>query len=226
MKHYSYTDTAKEIRNTLKVAFPQTKFSVRSKSYSGGSSITAFWTDGPTSKQVDAILDRFEGKGFDGMTDCSYYCGRRTYKGEQVDFSGSYCFSSRELSRETVAIVADRVAYETGLGKLPLDQYGNVSNGNTPVPFAWHAHWIDGDSKYLTLADIEGSKYLLAHDSHSTDYVSHLVSKISCALSFEEAQPVELPQYIDVKATVETGRADFEEPRAMFHGHAVIDEIN
>jgi len=58
------------IRGALKAAFPKTVFSVRGKSYSMGHSIDVSWTDGPTGKQVKPILDRFESKGFDGMTDC------------------------------------------------------------------------------------------------------------------------------------------------------------
>src|ERR1700748_2427516 len=85
-KDYDQVTTTKLIKQSLSQIFPKTKFSVRSKSYSGGCSITASWTDGPTGSQVSPILDRFNGKGFDGMQDLSYYCGKRLYKGETVDF--------------------------------------------------------------------------------------------------------------------------------------------
>jgi hypothetical protein len=48
-------DDAKEIRQTLKKQFPLTKFSVRSKPYSMGSSINVSWLDGPTKKEIEAI---------------------------------------------------------------------------------------------------------------------------------------------------------------------------
>lgn len=43
---------AKEVRKVLKAKYPKTKFSVRSKSYAGGSSVDVSWTDGPTEGQV------------------------------------------------------------------------------------------------------------------------------------------------------------------------------
>lgn len=64
---------AKNIRIELKRAFPGVNFSVTSDSFSGGNSIDVSWTDGPTGKQVDAILDRYEQGSFDGMTDCYNY---------------------------------------------------------------------------------------------------------------------------------------------------------
>lgn len=72
------TEAAKLIRARLKKAYPDHKFSVRSNKYAGGSSIEVFvnvkrednpelWT------KVDAELDGFSGKSFDGMIDMSFY---------------------------------------------------------------------------------------------------------------------------------------------------------
>ena len=60
-KYLTCAETAKLIRQALKEAFPGVKFSVRSSTYGGGASITVGWTDGPTSDQVDGILNVFEG---------------------------------------------------------------------------------------------------------------------------------------------------------------------
>ena len=65
-------ETAKMIRKVLKAKFPNTKFSVRSEIYAGGSSINVKWTDGPTSKEVDRVIKPYEGSGFDGMIDMKY----------------------------------------------------------------------------------------------------------------------------------------------------------
>lgn len=69
------TIVAKMIRNDLKKNFPKTKFSVRSESYSGGGNINVDWIDGPTKKQVEEIIGKYESKGFDGMIDLAYYIG-------------------------------------------------------------------------------------------------------------------------------------------------------
>lgn len=212
MPYITLTETAKMIRETLKVAFPRTKFSVRSKSYSGGCSITAHWTDGPTSKQMAAILNRFEGKGFDGMTDCSYYCGKRTYKGQPIEFCGAYIFGSRTISDAVQQKVADTIRYECGVS----------ADFNGSVPFAWHSFWnrdAEGNEKPLTFAEIESGEFILAHDSHKSEYISRLIDEVTYSVSLEAQQPVELPEYIDKDATVSTGRASFEQPMKMFEGH-------
>jgi hypothetical protein len=71
----SLTETAQLVREALAQGFPKTKFSVRSDSYSMGCAIRVHWTDGPTTNQVDTILNRFERCGFDGMQDLKTYNG-------------------------------------------------------------------------------------------------------------------------------------------------------
>jgi hypothetical protein len=70
---YSTTDTAKLIRKALKDAFPGQKFSVRSNSYAGGSSIDVRWTDGPTAARVDEVVGGYQGADFNGMIDLKEY---------------------------------------------------------------------------------------------------------------------------------------------------------
>jgi len=67
--YLTVTETAKLVRRALAKHFPNIKFSVRSKSYSGGASIDVDWTDGVRAKEVDAIIKGFEGRSFDGMND-------------------------------------------------------------------------------------------------------------------------------------------------------------
>ena len=47
-KTIDVNECSKLIKRTLKAAFPGVKFSVRLDKYSGGHSIDASWTDGPT----------------------------------------------------------------------------------------------------------------------------------------------------------------------------------
>jgi Large polyvalent protein associated domain 29 len=76
------------VRAQLKAAFPGVKFSVRSKRYSMGSHITVYWTDGPSTKRVEAITDQFYGTGFDAMTDSRTHHNSE-WQGETVRFAGS-----------------------------------------------------------------------------------------------------------------------------------------
>lgn len=63
-RYISTNETAVLMRTLLKKKFPGVKFSVRGKKYSGGSSITVEWTDGPLASQVDAVISPFAGSGF------------------------------------------------------------------------------------------------------------------------------------------------------------------
>lgn len=69
VRYLTVTETAKLVRLALAKNFPNTKFSVRSESYSGGASINISWTDGERAKVVEAVAKGFEGRSFDGMND-------------------------------------------------------------------------------------------------------------------------------------------------------------
>jgi hypothetical protein len=71
-QYLTTADIAGLIRSALKSSFPDHKFSVTSKSYSGGSSINIGWTDGPTTAEVDAVSGSYETKSFDGMIDLAH----------------------------------------------------------------------------------------------------------------------------------------------------------
>lgn len=61
-------DVATLIRARLKLAHPNTKFSVRSDS----NSVRIDWTDGPLERDVQEIVDSYQFGGFDGMIDLAY----------------------------------------------------------------------------------------------------------------------------------------------------------
>jgi hypothetical protein len=70
---------AKEIRQTLKKRYPLTKFSVRSKDYSMGSSIRVSWLDGPTKKEIEDIAQSKKQVSYDS-------CGEILSGGNQFVF--------------------------------------------------------------------------------------------------------------------------------------------
>ena len=72
MRYLTTAETAKLVRKALKESFPATKFSVRSSTYAGGSSMRVHWIDGPLSQDVDAVVGPFKCGGFDGMIDMKY----------------------------------------------------------------------------------------------------------------------------------------------------------
>lgn len=91
-------------RRILKANFPGVKFSVRSSTHAGGSSVDITYTDGPAYDQVDPFMKQLTGVGFDSMTDC------KTYKKETFQFEGKTfetCYSwisvHRDISEEARA---------------------------------------------------------------------------------------------------------------------------
>ncbi|MBA2666112.1 MAG: hypothetical protein H0U69_03635 [Trueperaceae bacterium] len=93
-RYITGTEQAKMIRTSLREAFPATTFTVRQ---SRGSAITVAWADGPTVKQVDALVQRFAGGGFEASLDLGYSV-QSYVKGEPVLFGQHFIFANRRLS--------------------------------------------------------------------------------------------------------------------------------
>jgi len=72
-----YAKTAKEMRNELKDSFPETKFHVTSKGYSGGSSVHVRWSGNLSEKEVYGIIKKYQYGYFDGMQDLYETTNRR-----------------------------------------------------------------------------------------------------------------------------------------------------
>jgi hypothetical protein len=170
-------DVAKLVRAELKKSFAGIKFSVRS-SRGGGSSIDIFWTDGPTTKDVDQVVYGFQGGRFESMTDCPYraeswYCPEhgprvaRTYgcdvddnnrihdsrcctNAELVKFSTTFVFTHRALSDEFTTELAARVRKDCRMAADgPL---------NEPIPenTRWH---------YDINSDVHNAVWRLSNDT-------------------------------------------------------------
>jgi hypothetical protein len=217
-------ETSKIIKKTLTAAFPGVKFSVRLEKYSGGCSIDASWIDGPATVQVNAILERFSGTGFDGMTDCSFHCGERRYKGELVDFHSGYVRASRQDSPGLLRAVTEKVAKDAGVPVPMVNAQGYLEGAGQAVHYAWHPHWIPGQGEILTVKDLLSKKPILAHDSNGTEFLSHLIYSIAARVSLKpHMEPVELPEYINIEENASTGRASFEEPMKKFEGTVALD---
>lgn len=139
-RYVSVTDTAKLIRRALKEAFPEIKFSVTSKSYSGGASINVAWLDGPQTEQVEAIAKAFQGGYFDGMTD--YKGGHKhALDGEPVRFGGDFVFCNRHWNPGTrtnlLTVLASRSPEEkrTIAARLGVAEWYHPTDGDERL--AW-----------------------------------------------------------------------------------------
>ena len=90
-----YKVAKKNLIFELKKAFPTVKFSVRKNGYN---TMNIHYSEGVTVKQVKAITDKYEGEGFDGMTDSQY---SKTTAFNVYYGSVGYLFITRNFSDQT-----------------------------------------------------------------------------------------------------------------------------
>ena len=120
---------AKNVRLELKQAFPKIKFSVRTSAFSMGNDIAVGWTDGPTTKQVEEIIKKYEAGSFDGMTDLYTYEPRAWTK---AFGDAKYIFANRSYTQPTIATIIDRLKLEYGNAEAPtVEDYNQGLAWNT-----------------------------------------------------------------------------------------------
>jgi len=142
-RYVSLTDTAKHIRGALKLAYPTVKFAVRSKSYSGGSSIDVSWTDGPVSSDVDKVVNSFSGASFDGMTDLKT-SHTSEYQGEKVRWGTDYVFAQRNFSTDFLRKIAAKVAATYHVPVLEIldnSSYPSFPDAGPIIPGTGHMNY-------------------------------------------------------------------------------------
>ncbi len=121
----------KNIRIELKRAFPKVKFSVTSRTFSMGNSIDVEWTDGPTSKQVDAIIDKYSAGDFDGMTDSYNY---RNNAWTDAFGDAKYVHGRRHYSDTLIGDAIKALVIEYGEFNMPtVADYKSGNARATPI---------------------------------------------------------------------------------------------
>lgn len=108
-EYASAVESASALRAALKTAFPATKFSVRLDRGTAYGCADVRWTDGPTVKRVKAVIDRFEGEGFDGSTDSSIHYRVKLPDGRQsgLRIVNESRTISPELARRCIRQIAE-----------------------------------------------------------------------------------------------------------------------
>lgn len=96
-------EKAKEIRKELKIKFPGVKFSVRTKKYSGGSSISVSWTDFPTVAAVEEITNKYESIRYD------------EYTGEILSGGNTYIHTYNTWSQEIETAIKENLIKKYGI---------------------------------------------------------------------------------------------------------------
>lgn len=103
--YLSVKQTAAAMRKELRGTYPGTRFSVRMSPGTGHGWIDVAWEDGPTTDQVDEVLDPFQSSAFDGMSD--------TYRAREqtgpIRYSCCGVLTSRRMSLAAARTVAEVV---------------------------------------------------------------------------------------------------------------------
>lgn len=132
-KSSSHAAAAQAIRDELKKAFKDCKFSVTSDSFSGGNAVRISWTDGVTAGEVENIVNKYQYGHFDGMNDIyentnsrddipqvKYVTASRTISDEALTkIKNAICelmdFSSADQYRDQPEQIAYRIAAQSVL---------------------------------------------------------------------------------------------------------------
>lgn len=114
---------AKNMRIELALAFPGVKFGIKSRRFSMGDAIDVSWVDGPTTSQVDEIIDRYSAGSFNGMEDIYEYRGDRCWTEAFGD--AKYLHSKRYMSDAAIERAMRLVCSRYGLppGAYAVQQY-------------------------------------------------------------------------------------------------------
>jgi hypothetical protein len=106
---------AVNIRKELKEAFPTIQFTVTTSSFSGGNDCRVGWDEGPTSKQVEAITNKYKTGEFDSMEDIYRYSSSVF----NSLFGGvKYLFCERSIpearKQQVIALLEPKLGYSYG----------------------------------------------------------------------------------------------------------------
>jgi hypothetical protein len=103
-KQSEHAHVAQLIKKELRERYPLTEWRVKSSIFAGGDSVDVSYTDGPTSHQVQEMLDKYVNSTFDCMTDCSNYV-EPNYGGSGVRFASA----NRHYSKEAEDVARARL---------------------------------------------------------------------------------------------------------------------
>lgn len=128
-KWLTCAETAKMVRQVLKARWPHVKFSVRSNTYAGGSSIDVRWLDGPMVSEVEAAVAHLEGASFDGMIDLKSYNEPMMIDGVPVMSGADFIMEARGYSEGMLRRLVDKVArrYGVNLGEIKIRVWNDGS---------------------------------------------------------------------------------------------------
>ena len=128
---------ASQIREILKKTFSNTKFQVKSKSYSMGDSINVNWIDGVAKRKVEELICHYKYGSFNGMEDIYEITNGRNDIPQT-----KYLFINRKISDEVYLAKLDEL--RTKWDVLANIQLENINKMDREI-FDKTGHWTAKD---------------------------------------------------------------------------------
>lgn len=212
-KYNSLIVAANNVRTELKAAFPGVKFSVRTSRFAGGDSLDVEWIDGPTTKQVDIIVNKYSAGSFDGMIDLY------EYKHDEFNTlygDAKYVGTSRRYSVEFLTKVAQIVKAEYGKDAPGIINYSNSKEAY----FEQSNEYINGGegSRHWNMQEVSSRK---ATELSATQLEEELTKTISAKVEAIIAQDEAVIELDTIKTEpastdIEIESMPVEEPFNLF----------
>lgn len=125
-------DGSRNLKKELQAKFPGIKFSVKSKVFSGGDDINVSYELGPTTKEVEAIANKYQEGNFDGMIDLYTYNEDQSFTSRNG--GAKYVFVDRHIPNNIYYdLVKQYAADHNGQGHYcesePWNSFIEYSNG-------------------------------------------------------------------------------------------------
>lgn len=152
-----HAESAKAIRKELKRAFPLTKFSVTSSTYSGGNSVAVEWVDGPTSEEVGNVAYKYQYGHFNGMEDIYEHTNRRDDL-PQV----KYVQVRRQVSEETMQCMFQRLQKTHAY----FDEVSSMDECNDNLKNHWSS-WTAREYVYRSLSNVNLTNGIVDEEQHA-----------------------------------------------------------
>ena len=107
-----HAEVAKLLRKELKEKFPEIKFTVRSRSFTGGNDVRINYINGVPADEIRKICHKYEAGSFDGMTDMY------NYDYDKTGPTAKYIFVNRSISDDVWEKTKKELAYSRGIAEI------------------------------------------------------------------------------------------------------------
>lgn len=116
----THAHCAQLIRKDLKFSFPNIKFKVKTKSYSGGESVSIYYEDGITEKHINDVVSKYQRGNFNGMLD---YYEMNNFRNDIPQVK--HIFIKRNMSEKTKNLLAKELSegFRTTLESMMDDNF-------------------------------------------------------------------------------------------------------